>query len=184
MAGTCGLLLTLGIGCWLLGILRNRIIGLLLAGLLTLGGWHFLVRHPLSSPAVSALKETQTDGWEPFSPKHLETERAAGRAVFVDFTASWCLNCKVNERVALSQKDVVDAFNRIGVVRMKADWTSNDPVITEELKKFGRVSVPFYLLYAPNASEPQILPTVLTPGIMLEALNALPAASKPTGTPK
>jgi thiol:disulfide interchange protein DsbD len=93
--------------------------------------------------------------------------------VFVDFTADWCVNCKVNERVALSRPEVLAAFERRGVVKLKADWTSDDPVVTAELKKFGRASVPFYLLYPPGNAEPQVLPSLLTPGIVLNALEAL-----------
>jgi thiol:disulfide interchange protein DsbD len=104
----------------------------------------------------------------------LLAERAAGRAVFVDFTADWCLNCKVNERVALGRPEVIAAFVKHGVVKLKADWTSDDPVVTAELKKFGRSSVPFYLLYPPGNAEPLVLPTLLTPGIVIEALEALP----------
>jgi thiol:disulfide interchange protein len=173
ISGACAFLLVLGFCCWLLGVLRNRILALLLALLLAAGGFLLFLYAPLRTGPVQARTES-SEGWEPFSPERLQAERAAGRPVFVDFTADWCVNCKVNERVALSRPEVLAAFEKRGVVKLKADWTSDDPVVTAELKKFGRASVPFYLLYAPGASEPQELPSLLTPGIVLSALEALP----------
>jgi thiol:disulfide interchange protein DsbD len=173
ISGACAFLLVLGFCCWLLGVLRNRALALLLALLLAAGGFFLFLYAPLRTGPVQARTDS-SEGWEPFSPERLQAERAAGRPVFVDFTADWCVNCKVNERVALSRPEVLAAFEKRGVVKLKADWTSDDPVVTAELKKFGRASVPFYLLYAPGASEPQELPSLLTPGIVLSALEALP----------
>lgn len=173
ISGACAFLLVLGFCCWLLGILRNRAVALLLALLLAAGGFFLFLYAPLrTSPA--SVRAASAEGWEPFSPERLLAERAAGRPVFVDFTADWCVNCKVNERVALARPEVLAAFEKRGVVKLKADWTSDDPVVTAELKKFGRASVPFYLLYLPGTAEPQVLPSLLTPGIVLNALEALP----------
>jgi thiol:disulfide interchange protein DsbD len=120
----------------------------------------------------AALKN---DEWVPFSPERLAAERAAGHAVFVDFTAEWCLNCKVNERLTLSKQEVKDAFEAHQVVLMKADWTNGDPAITAELNRFGRVGVPFYLLYTPDSADALVFPELLTPRIVLDALEKLPA---------
>jgi thiol:disulfide interchange protein len=92
----------------------------------------------------------------------------------VDFTASWCLSCQVNERVALSRPEVAQAFQARNVVLMKADWTRHDEAITQALTALGRSGVPAYALYVPGESEPELLPEVLTPGIVTDALGRLP----------
>ena len=85
------------------------------------------------------------------APHRLAELRAAGTPVFVDVTAAWCITCLVNERVALRSAAVTDAFARKGVVTLKADWTTRDPVITRVLASFGRNGVPLYLLYPAGA---------------------------------
>jgi thiol:disulfide interchange protein DsbD len=100
--------------------------------------------------------------------------------VFVDFTASWCLSCQVNERVALSRPEVEQAFQARNVVLLKADWTRHDEAITQALSALGRSGVPAYALYTPGQTEPELLPEVLTPGIVTDALGRLP---KPASSP-
>jgi thiol:disulfide interchange protein len=106
--------------------------------------------------------------WESFSPQRLAELQEKGTPVFIDFTAKWCLICQANH-FTLSTEHVAERFNREGIVRMKADWTKNDPIITKELSKFGRNSVPLYLFYGNNGTEPQILPQVLTPEVLFTA---------------
>jgi thiol:disulfide interchange protein DsbD len=96
----------------------------------------------------------------------------------VDFTASWCLSCQVNERVALDQPEVMQAFKDGNVALLKADWTRHDEAITQSLTALGRSGVPAYALYAPAQSQPQLLPEVLTPGIVTNALSNLPKAAR------
>ena len=79
-----------------------------------------------------------------------------GRPVFVDFTASWCLSCQVNERVALSQPEVQKAFGDANVALLRADWTQHDDAITQALAALGRSGVPAYALYIPG-QEPAAL---------------------------
>lgn len=112
--------------------------------------------------------------WQPWSESAVSRALSAGQPVFVDFTASWCLSCQVNERVALGQPSVVQAFQERNVVLMKADWTRHDEAITQALAALGRSGVPAYALYLPGQSEPQLLPEVLTPGIVTDSLSKLP----------
>jgi thiol:disulfide interchange protein DsbD len=115
---------------------------------------------------------TQAGNWQPWSPEAVDDALAQGRPVFVDFTAAWCLSCKVNEKVALETTDVQQAFAKKNVALFVADWTHSDPAISAVLATFHRDGVPLYLLYSPKAKDaPQVLPAVLTPGIVLKALD-------------
>jgi thiol:disulfide interchange protein DsbD len=112
--------------------------------------------------------------WQPFTPALVEQYRAQGRPVFVDFTASWCLSCQVNERLILSRADVRQRLHDSGAGLVRADWTNQDPDITKALAALGRSGVPTYAIYpADLAAAPHVLPEVLTPGIVLGALNSL-----------
>ncbi|MGH7388541.1 MAG: thioredoxin family protein, partial [Candidatus Rokuibacteriota bacterium] len=112
--------------------------------------------------------------WEPFSAARLAELRAAGRPVFVDVTAAWCLTCLVNERVALRSPAVTEALARRGVATLRADWTNRDPAITRVLGAFGRNGVPLYLLYPARVTgEPAVLPQILSAGAVIEALDKL-----------
>jgi thiol:disulfide interchange protein DsbD len=95
----------------------------------------------------------------------------------VDFTASWCLSCQVNEHVALNQPEVEKAFREANVALLRADWTQRHQAITEALSALGRSGVPAYALYVPGKSSPQLLPEVLTPSIVTDALAKLPKAA-------
>lgn len=108
-------------------------------------------------------------GMEPYSAERLAALRAEGRPVLVDATADWCLTCKVNERIALKDDGIQQLFKDKQVVLMVADWTRRDAAITEYLAGFGRNGVPLYVYYAPQA-EPVVLPQLLTPGIVRDAV--------------
>ena len=109
------------------------------------------------------------DGWTPFSTQKIAELRSQHKPVFVDFTATWCITCQVNKRVALNQESVIQRFKELDIVRMKADWTVKDAEITQTLASFGRNGVPLYVFY-PAHGEPRILPEVLTPAIVLSAI--------------
>ncbi|UMM63949.1 protein-disulfide reductase DsbD family protein [Aristophania vespae] len=120
-------------------------------------------------------------GWETFSQKRLEELRNEGRPVLVDMTASWCITCLVNERVALKSPSVSKAFKDHNVVILVGDWTRRDTEITQYLNKYGRDGVPLYVYYekrrlsakgeAKEKSFGKILPQVLTPSSILAILN-------------
>jgi thiol:disulfide interchange protein DsbD len=108
----------------------------------------------------------------PYSAERLQALRAAGKPVFVNLTASWCITCLVNERVALNDSAVDAAFRRAGIAYLKGDWTNQDERITALLAQFGRSGVPLYVFYPAGAdSRPVVLPQLLTPGIVLDAIS-------------
>ena len=134
-----------------------------------------LLAHPAIriSDARAPAAVTGTAGTvdsERYSDARLAELRAQGRIVFVNFTADWCITCKVNEKVVFGNAEVRRVLAEKNVAWLTADWTTPDPAITEALARFGRSGVPLYLLYPPEG-EPEILPQILTPDIMIQAIN-------------
>ncbi|MDH4071242.1 MAG: protein-disulfide reductase DsbD family protein [Ignavibacteria bacterium] len=176
---TVAFLLTVSLACWIIGrfaTLTASRSGYALAWtaaiLVTIGGW-FWFQQPVLEARDLLSKNVAAEGipWEPFSLVVLDDHLAAGRPVFIDFTAEWCLTCKVNEKTVLAQDDVVEKFRSSGIVSIKADWTNRNADITQLLAKFGRSGVPLYVLFpAGKPNEPIILPEVITGGIVLDAL--------------
>jgi thiol:disulfide interchange protein/DsbC/DsbD-like thiol-disulfide interchange protein len=109
-------------------------------------------------------------GGEPFSTVRLATLRAAGKPVFVDLTAAWCVTCLVNERVALDQAAVQEGFRRAGVAYLVGDWTRGDPDITAYLRDNRREGVPLYVFYPPGGGTSVTLPQILTPALVLRTI--------------
>ena len=124
---------------------------------------------PVPADSVSA---GSISAWKKWTPARQSEVIAAGKPLFVDFTAAWCLSCQVNERVVLNTPEVRDAFAIRGVELLKADWTRREPEITAALAELGRSSVPVYALHAPGAEDPVLLPSVLTKQIVLDALDS------------
>jgi len=116
---------------------------------------------------------------EPWSPERVGALRAAGKPVFVDFTAAWCVTCQVNEQTALNTGEAVKAFQRTGAVYLKADWTNRDNAIAKALADQGRVGVPLYLVYGKDGGAPQVLPQLLTSGLVAQALDAAARSPHP-----
>jgi thiol:disulfide interchange protein DsbD len=112
--------------------------------------------------------------WQQWSPETVARLRAEGMTVYVDFTARWCATCQSNKAVVFSSTKVRDSLRRHSVVLIRADWTNRDPRITEELATFNRSAVPMDLLYIPGRDAPIILPELLTPDLVLSALNQAP----------
>ena len=116
-----------------------------------------------TSPAAMAAQATTA-----YTPGNLAAARASGKPVFVNFTADWCITCKVNEQTSIGRAEVQAAFAKAGVVQLTGDWTKGDPVITRALAEQGRNSLPVYLWYAPGSDKPEVLPQILTPATLIE----------------
>lgn len=177
MAWAAAFLLMFAIGCWLKGALavptaprRQRIVGWLAILAVVGGGGYYTAGVKLRQ----IVPPTVAGSAQPFSAQ-LAAALGRGRTVFVDFTADWCLNCKVNERLVLATPAVQEAFRRHDVLFLKADWTHGDPDITRLLKSFGRAGVPLYVVYpGGDPNRPLVLPELLTPGSVIEAVGKAP----------
>ena len=173
-------LLVISVACWMKGafivptatVVKRSIVLVLMLALMLGGGVYFIGGKFQSTRIASANSQIHGD-WQPFTPERLHNELEQGRTVFVDFTAAWCLTCKFNEASVLEAQDVQEAFKRHGIVKMKADWTNGDPVITKILQQFGRPGVPLYVLYPAKNEEPIVFPEVLTKGMVLEKLETI-----------
>jgi thiol:disulfide interchange protein DsbD len=168
--------LLLAVAGWFLGRWPARrwsavVAGFILAGVIALSA---IAPGRLAAAPHTATAAASEAGWQPWSAEAVRRAQATGRPVLVDFTASWCLSCQVNERVALEQPSVQKALQDGNVALFKADWTRYDDDITQALKAMGRSGVPAYALYAPGQNDPQLLPEVLTPGIVIDAVSRLP----------
>jgi thiol:disulfide interchange protein/DsbC/DsbD-like thiol-disulfide interchange protein len=170
-------LLVISVVCWMKGAFAvptasapKRTIVVVLMLLLVLGSGVYFIADKFQSAKLASADSRPRGGWQAFTPERLQTELEQGRTVFVDFTAAWCLTCKFNEANVLESQDVRDAFQRHGIVRMKADWTNGDPVITKLLQQFGRPGVPLYVLYPAKNEEPIVFPELLTKGMVLDKL--------------
>jgi len=177
----CCFLLVVSLVCWLKGAFltplasaRQRALVLVLMLAFLLGSGHYFIREKFSQTRLETAGTLSVDGWRPFTPEALEAELSQNRAVFIDFTAAWCVTCKFNEKTVLETTAVREAFERRGIVKFKADWTNADPAITKILKQFGRPGVPLYVLYPAGKSVgPIVLPELLTKNIVLEQLETI-----------
>lgn len=145
-----------------------------LAAILGLGASLALIAGPsLPPPGLAAGAPSQTyqgPAYEPYSAQRLQALLAEGKPVFVNLTAAWCITCLFNEQVALDTAQAKDDFAKTGTVYLKGDWTNRDPEITALLRAHGRDGVPLYLHYQGGKKEPEILPQMLTPAIISEAI--------------
>ena len=178
-------LLIIAIACWMKGAflvptasVAKRSFVLLLMLLLLLSSGFYFIGDKFQASKLDLAKGPSDGDWQAFTPEKLQSERDQGHAVFVDFTAAWCLTCKFNEKAVLENSEVRDAFQRHGVVKLKADWTNGDPVITKLLQQFGRPGVPLYVLYPGKSQEPIVFPELLTKNILLDKLQTITVASR------
>jgi thiol:disulfide interchange protein len=182
---TGAFLLCIGISCWLVGrfatLTASRTTTRLtwVAALLIAAGGYagFLegvldVRRVIAGTPPSAVAGEAGIQWESFTLASLEARLKEGKGVFLDFTADWCLTCKVNERTVLVDPDVAAKLRTANLVPIKADWTARNPEITRLLQKFGRSGVPLYVIFPPGRpTQPIVLPEVITPGIVNDAVD-------------
>lgn len=178
-------LLLSGLGAWIWGRwggaarpAASRIGAAVLALVLVLGSVAFAIAFVPVSPRFAAagaspVVRTSTQAassWESWSPEKVAQLRRLGTPVFIDFTAKWCLSCQVNERFTLDNPQVAGRFAERGVAALRADWTDRSDLIARALAGYGRASIPLYVYYRPGAEVPLLLPEILTPGIVLAAL--------------
>jgi suppressor for copper-sensitivity B len=150
-----------------LAVLREPVSRWLLVGATIVGA--LLV--PSLAPPLPRLAVAASDGpWQAFDAAAIGGLVRDGHVVMVDVTADWCLTCKVNERLVLDRAPVSDELTKPGVVAMRADWTRPSPAIDAYLARFGRVGIPFNVVYGPAAPGGLPLPELLTAGAVTEAL--------------
>ena len=169
----------LALAAWLYGLAQHRraqarptavAIVLALGALAITAG--LVAARPFASPPppTSAAPAAGALPSQPWSPETVAALQAHGKPVFVNFTAAWCVTCQVNERLAFSDPAVIAAFKRTGTVYLVADWTNRDSAIAKALADQGRIGVPLYLVYSAKGGAPKVLPQLLTPQIVVQAL--------------
>ena len=173
-------LVLVGLGCWIYGRwslphkpARTRLIAVLLA-LAAIGGglwlgWPHVEKQPAGTHGAKFENGLL---WEPWSEAKVKELTAAGKPVYIDFTAKWCLTCQVNKRVYPDAK-IQELFKKHGVVAVKADYTNEDEPIKQAFTALGRGAVPVNALYIPGVKEPLVLPEILTVDNLSEALSKL-----------
>ncbi|MDE0119062.1 MAG: protein-disulfide reductase DsbD family protein [Bdellovibrionales bacterium] len=156
-------LLLLAFGFWLLNNIKKG----------SLSKWFFrlIILVALIYPFLLLYGKTNTAiadiSWEPFSIKKMEYLRSEEQAVFINFTADWCLTCKFNERVTFKNKKVIQFFKEKNIRALKGDWTNKNPEITTLLDRYHRSGIPFYLYFpaGERGASATLLPELLTPGV-------------------
>jgi len=147
------------------------------ASAIFLGAFWFAYAAPSFEAEVSAIFEAKAkqqiseDGWYRYTPELIENFAKAGRTVFIDATADWCLTCKANEAAVLNRNEFIRAMDSLNVARVKADWTRETPEVTALLKSMGKSGVPAYAIYpAGDARRQIVLPELLTTNAIVEKI--------------
>jgi len=109
--------------------------------------------------------------WETWSTTSVEQLRSQRRIIYVDFTARWCATCQANKKLVFHSSDVLKLFRDKNIATLRGDWTNRDPLISVELAKYSRSAVPFNLVWLPDKTEPILLPELLTPSLVMDAIN-------------
>jgi suppressor for copper-sensitivity B len=151
-----------------------RLAGAVLAGGLFAAAFALPLFADMRSGAAARAEDAR---WAPFDRAAVAPAVAAGRTVFVDVTADWCITCKANKALVIDRGEVARRLSGDGVVAMRADWTRPDPAISAFLSDHGRYGIPFNIVYGPGAPEGIVLPELLSEGAVLDALDR--AAERP-----
>ncbi len=183
VVATVALLLGVGVACWAIGAvidfsssMARKALVWTLAVATALGSYYlsferYLNWRSVDASSIANTKRESTIAWKAFSLALVEESVAAGKPVFIDFTADWCFTCKVTEQTVLETEAVREKIAALGVVPVKADWTNRNDEITQLLKKFGRSGVPLYVVFpAGKLNEPIVLPEVITKEMLIDAL--------------
>ncbi len=157
------------------GNLGRVVAGLALIGGVALAGFTAAAPAPASGTSLAYATKYQTESW---SPERVAELNGEGRAIFIDFTAAWCATCQVNKSTTLKTRAVQDAFEKANVAFLVADFTRKDAVIAAELQRRNRAGVPMYLWYAPGATEPEILPEILSPALVTALVSPKSSSSQ------
>ena len=149
--------------------LAKRSLGAVAIGLAVVAVLGPSLRSEAVSPKATG-SQAEAGRWQPFDEVSLRGMVVAGKTVFVDVTAAWCLTCKANELMVLDRSPVADRLRDPRIVAMRADWTRADPRIAAYLQSFGRYGVPLDVVYGPGAPQGIPLPELLTSGVVMDAL--------------
>jgi thiol:disulfide interchange protein/DsbC/DsbD-like thiol-disulfide interchange protein len=177
MGRVLGFLGALSMATWLFGVVQYRVWdkvkSFTVALAITIVSLGAVLTFPVDAAPPSAVgqggevAEGEID-WLHWSPEAVEAQLEAGRPVFVDFTADWCLTCQANLRNAIDTESVREAMAENDVAMFKADWTHPDETIRAEIESYGKAGVPMYLFYGPGESTPELLPEVLTQRMLID----------------
>ena len=176
-------LVILSMCVWMFGeyYQRNRkpIPGLIIPLIILIAGYYYTLeyemdwRNPIGSTASSVKHSKYGIDWLPWSPEAVEKARSEGKMVLVDFTADWCLTCQANMKTSIDIPEVSKKLKETGALAFLADYTRGDERISAELRKYNRAGVPLVIVYPADTNKPPIiLPELLTPSIVLEALES------------
>lgn len=119
---------------------------------------------------MAAIPAKESIAWQAWSPEYVKELTEQNMPIFVDFTADWCVTCKVTEATVINRNNMKNLFAKYNVIPLKADWTNYDPAITAALAEHNRKGVPLYLLYLPNTEKPVVLPQLVSYGKVKQAL--------------
>jgi thiol:disulfide interchange protein DsbD len=180
-----GFLVVVALAAWIFGEFiqrgrRRKTLAAILVLILLVGGYVFILEKELdwrapyvASPTNGSLQESANGiDWQRWSPAAVAAAQSAGKPVLVDFTADWCLTCQVNKKTSIEIDSVREKLKSLGAVALLGDYTHFATNITTELQRFNRAGVPLVLIYPKNSdTQPIVLPEILTPGIVLDALD-------------